>query len=129
MAGAMGGATLAVLTGYILESTGGHYMIIFCIAASAYLLALAIIHLLAPNLEPVEHLGKGSPSVFSLGSLLGFGFTGLVLGSFGGWCFGLIARQSGSGLLKDMIGGAIVGIIIGMVLGSILSRMSRPAVV
>ena len=129
MAGAMGGATLAVLTGYILERTGGNYMIIFCIASSAYLLALAIIHLLAPNLEPVEDLGKGSPGVFSLGSLLGFGFTGLVLGSFGGWCFGLIARQSGSGLLKDMIGGAIVGIIIGMVLGSIFSRISRAAVV
>src|SRR4029077_18106920 len=104
MAGAMGGATLAVLTGYILERTGGNYMIIFCIAASAYLLALTVIHLLAPKLEPVENLGQGSPGVFSLGSLLGFGFTGLVLGSFGGWCFGLIARQSGSGLLKDMIG-------------------------
>jgi ACS family hexuronate transporter-like MFS transporter len=125
MAGAMGGATLAVLTGYILERTGGNYMIIFCIAASAYLLALTVIHLLTPNLEPVKNLGKGSPSVFSLGSLLGFGFTGLVLGSFGGWCFGLIAKQSGSGLLKDMIGGAILGIISGIVLGSFFSRMSR----
>jgi MFS transporter, ACS family, hexuronate transporter len=125
MAGAMGGATLAVLTGYILERTGGNYMIIFCIAASAYLLALTVIHLLTPNLEPVKNLGKGSHSVFSLGSLLGFGFTGLVLGSFGGWCFGLIARKSGSGLLKDMIGGAIVGIISGMVLGSVFSRMNR----
>ncbi|HWN99126.1 MAG TPA: hypothetical protein VNS63_07630, partial [Blastocatellia bacterium] len=124
MAGAMGGATLAVLTGYILERTGGNYMIIFCIAASAYLLALTVIHLLTPNLEPVKNLGKGSRSVFSLGSLLGFGFTGLVVGSFGGWCFGLIARQSGSGLLKDMIGGAIVGIISGMVLGSVFSRMN-----
>jgi MFS transporter, ACS family, aldohexuronate transporter len=129
MAGAMGGATLAVLTGYILERTGGNYMIIFSTAASAYLLALAIIHLLAPNLEPVRNLGKGSPSVFSLGSLLGFGFTGLVLGSFGGWCFGLIARQSGSGLLKNMIGGAIVGMISGIVLGSVFSRMSRPETV
>jgi len=125
MAGAMGGATLAVLTGYILERTGGNYMIIFSIAASAYLLALAIIHLLTPNLEPVKNLGKGSPSMFSLGSLLGFGFTGFVLGSFGGWCFGLITRQSGQGLLKDMIGGSIVGIISGIVVGNILSRMSR----
>ena len=125
MAGAMGGATLAVLTGYILERTGGNYVIIFSIAASAYLLALAIIHLLTPNLEPVKNLGKASPGMFSLGSLLGFGFTGLVLGSFGGWCFGLISRQSGQGLLKDMVGGAIVGIISGIVLGSIFSRMSE----
>ncbi len=40
MAGAMGGATLATLTGYILDRTGGNYMILFGIAASAYLVAL-----------------------------------------------------------------------------------------
>lgn len=128
MAGAMGGATLAVLTGYILDRTGGNYMIIFCIAASAYLLALAIIHLLSPALDPVDNLGNAPADIFSLGSLLGFGFTGFVVGSFGGWCVGLITRQSGQGLLKDMIVGAVVGIISGIVIGSLLSKTSRPEV-
>ena len=123
MAGAMGGATLAVLTGYILDRTGGNYMIIFCIAASAYLLALGIIQLLAPRLDPVRNLGEGPVGMFSLGSLLGFGFIGLILGSFGGWCFGLIAKQSGQGLLKDMIGGAIIGIISGIVTGNMLVKV------
>ena len=63
--------------------------------------------------------------MFSLGSLLGFGFIGLILGSFGGWCFGLIAKQSGQGLLKDMIGGAIIGIISGIVMGNILVKVRR----
>src|SRR3954451_3020919 len=58
MAGAMGGASMAVLTGYILERTGGNYMIVFGIAASAYLVALLIIHSLAPKLEPVENLDR-----------------------------------------------------------------------
>jgi ACS family hexuronate transporter-like MFS transporter len=125
MAGAMGGATLAVLTGYILDRTGGNYMIIFCIAASAYLVALGIIQLLAPRLDPVRNLGEKPVGMFSLGSLLGFGFIGLILGSFGGWCFGLIAKQSGQGLLKDMIGGAIIGIISGIVIGNILVKVRR----
>ena len=123
MAGAMGGATLAVLTGYILDRTGGNYMIIFCIAASAYLVALGIIQLLAPRLDPVHSLGEKPIGMFSLGSLLGFGFIGLILGSFGGWCFGLIAKQSGQGLLRDMIGGAIIGIISGIVMGNILVKV------
>lgn len=125
MAGAMGGATLAVLTGYILDRTGGNYMIIFAIAGSAYLVALAIIHLLAPKLEPVEGLANEPAGVFSLGSWLGFGFMGLIFGSFGGWCFGLVSRQSGQGLLKAMMGGALVGIIAGIFTGGILSRASR----
>lgn len=49
MAGALGGATMAVATGYILKSTGQNYSIVFMIAGTAYLLALAIIHLLAPQ--------------------------------------------------------------------------------
>src|SRR6267378_2073066 len=36
MAGALGGATMQVATGYILQSTGGNYMLIFVIAGSAY---------------------------------------------------------------------------------------------
>jgi ACS family hexuronate transporter-like MFS transporter len=125
MAGAMGGATMAVLTGYILDRTGGNYMIIFGIAASAYLVALLIFHLLAPRLEPAENFDNAQASLFSLGSLLGFGFIGFILGTFGGWCIGLITRQSGQALLKNMLAGAIAGVVISIVAGHILSRARR----
>jgi ACS family hexuronate transporter-like MFS transporter len=52
MAGAVGGMLIAKLTGKILETTGS-YMPVFVIAGSVYLVALAIVHLLAPKLEPV----------------------------------------------------------------------------
>jgi ACS family hexuronate transporter-like MFS transporter len=51
MLGAVGGMIIAPLVGYILQTTGS-YVPIFIIAASAYLVALLIIHLLAPKLEP-----------------------------------------------------------------------------
>jgi MFS transporter, ACS family, hexuronate transporter len=51
MMGAVGGMIIAPLVGYILQTTGS-YVPIFIIAASAYLVALLIIHLLAPRLEP-----------------------------------------------------------------------------
>ncbi len=50
-AGAVGGMLIAKITGYILDATGS-YMPVFLIAASAYLLALGVIHLLVPKLEP-----------------------------------------------------------------------------
>ena len=53
MSGAIGGMLIAKVVGYILEWTGS-YMPIFIIAASAYLVALFIIHLLAPDLEPAK---------------------------------------------------------------------------
>ncbi len=52
MFGAIGGMVIAPLVGYILQTTGS-YVPIFMIAASAYLVALLFIHLLAPRLEPV----------------------------------------------------------------------------
>ena len=52
MAGAVGGMLISKVVGYILQSTGS-YVPIFIIAGSTYLIALAIIHLLAPKLEPV----------------------------------------------------------------------------
>ena len=52
MAGAVGGMLIAKLTGYILQMTGS-YLPVFLIAASAYLVALAAIHILAPKLTPV----------------------------------------------------------------------------
>jgi ACS family hexuronate transporter-like MFS transporter len=51
MMGAVGGMIIAPLVGYILQTTKS-YVPIFIIAASAYLVALLIIHLLAPKLEP-----------------------------------------------------------------------------
>jgi ACS family hexuronate transporter-like MFS transporter len=53
MAGAIGGMFIAKLVAYILATTGS-YVPIFAIAASAYLIALLIIHLLAPRLEPAN---------------------------------------------------------------------------
>ncbi len=53
MLGAVGGMIMSPLVGFILDKTGS-YVPIFIIAASAYLVALAIIHLLAPRLEPAE---------------------------------------------------------------------------
>jgi MFS transporter, ACS family, hexuronate transporter len=121
MAGAMGGATLATLTGYILDRTGGNYMILFGIAASAYLVALTIIHLLTPNFEPAEDLDRPAKAT-SLGSLLGFGFIGFILGTFSGWGIGLMLQRSGEGLLASMLIGALVGIGVGIAAGNLLSR-------
>ena len=53
MFGAIGGMIIAPVVGYILQTTGS-YLPVFIIAASAYLLALAIIHLLTPRLEPAK---------------------------------------------------------------------------
>jgi MFS transporter, ACS family, hexuronate transporter len=53
MAGAMGGMLIAVTAGWILEATHS-YVSLFIIAASAYPLALLLLHLAAPSLEPVR---------------------------------------------------------------------------
>ncbi len=51
MAGALGGLLIATVVGHVLQWTGS-YMIPFFIAGSAYLIALGIIQLLSPKLEP-----------------------------------------------------------------------------
>jgi len=53
MAGAIGGMLISKVVGYVLEWTGS-YVIVFIIAASAYLIALLVIHLLAPDLEEAK---------------------------------------------------------------------------
>jgi ACS family hexuronate transporter-like MFS transporter len=53
MAGAVGGMLIAKATGYVLEATGS-YVPIFLIAAVIYLVALGVVHLLAPELEPAR---------------------------------------------------------------------------
>jgi ACS family hexuronate transporter-like MFS transporter len=50
--GALGGMGMAIFTGYILDSTHS-YELLFAICASAYLVALLVVHLLTPRLEPV----------------------------------------------------------------------------
>jgi ACS family hexuronate transporter-like MFS transporter len=53
MAGAVGGMLISKVVGYILEWTGS-YVPIFIIAGSAYLVALGVIHLLAPRMQPAS---------------------------------------------------------------------------
>jgi len=53
MAGAVGGMFIAKIVGYVLQWTGS-YMVPFFIAASAYLVALLVIHALSPRLEPAQ---------------------------------------------------------------------------
>ncbi|MEN6626679.1 MAG: MFS transporter [Candidatus Sumerlaeia bacterium] len=54
MVGAMGGMMAAWTTGKILDLTHNNYQALFVTAAAAYLIALAIIHLLLPRLEPMS---------------------------------------------------------------------------
>ncbi|HEV3042081.1 MAG TPA: MFS transporter [Candidatus Angelobacter sp.] len=51
MFGALGGLLISKVTGYVLQWTGS-YLPMFIIAGSAYLIALAIIHFLNPQLKP-----------------------------------------------------------------------------
>ena len=52
-AGAMGGFLMNLTAGYLKQQTG-NYLAMFAAAASAYLVALLIMHLLVPRLEPIE---------------------------------------------------------------------------
>jgi MFS transporter, ACS family, hexuronate transporter len=51
--GAVGGMMIATFTGWLLQVTGS-YVPVFVIAGSAYLVALIVIHLLVPKLEPAR---------------------------------------------------------------------------
>jgi MFS transporter, ACS family, hexuronate transporter len=53
MAGAVGGMVISLVVGEILQRTGS-YVPIFIIAGSAYLVALLVVHLLAPKLDPAD---------------------------------------------------------------------------
>jgi len=130
MAGAFNGATMAVIVGYILEVTHGNYKIPFIIAGVAYLIALLIIHLLVPRIEPIEDMERVVAKPFSIGTIVGFGFVGSVFGSFAGWAVGLLSRVSGSSLLKHMAIGAIIGVVTGIISGIVItSSTSKPQTV
>lgn len=53
LAGALGSVILQSVAGVTIELTGGNYLPLFIVAACAYPLAIGIIHLFAPKLEPV----------------------------------------------------------------------------
>ena len=53
MLGAFGGMAFSKYIGQVLEQIGS-YTPIFIVAGSAYLVALLVIHLLSPKMEPVE---------------------------------------------------------------------------
>ncbi len=53
MAGAVGGMLIAKTVGYILQTTGS-YVLPFLIAGAAYLVAMAVIQVLTPQLEPAR---------------------------------------------------------------------------
>jgi MFS transporter, ACS family, hexuronate transporter len=53
MAGAVGGMLIAEIVGHVLQWTGS-YMVPFLIAASAYLIALLLIHMLSPKFLPAR---------------------------------------------------------------------------
>src|SRR5207302_5180232 len=130
MAGAFNGATMAVIVGYILEVTHSNYKIPFIIAGLAYLIALLIIHLLVPRIEPFEDMERVAAKPFSIGTIVGFGFVGSVFGSFAGWAVGLLSRVSGSSLLKHMAIGAIIGVVTGIISGIVItSSTSKPQTV
>jgi len=54
MAGAIGGMFIAKIVGYVLDATGKNYLVPFLMAGFAYLIALLLIHLLLPKLQPMK---------------------------------------------------------------------------
>ncbi len=123
MAGSVGGIMLAVLTGAVLQTSPGDYTVNFIIAGSAYLVALAIVHFLVPKLEVVDLGAIIEPR--SLGPVVGFGFMGLVFGTFLAWVVGLV-MLAGPALIRYLGWGAGIGAIAGVIAGiAICSSMSR----
>ena len=45
---------IAEIVGHVLQATGKNYLIPFLMAGFAYLLALLVIHLILPKLEPMR---------------------------------------------------------------------------
>jgi len=56
-AGAIGGMLIAQFVGYVLDMTGS-YTLIFAVAGSAYLVALALLHIISPRLLPTGELAS-----------------------------------------------------------------------
>jgi MFS transporter, ACS family, hexuronate transporter len=125
MAGAMGGVSLAAITGLILQRGDGNYAPMFIIAGSAYLFALLVIHLLSPRLEPVEDVEGKSVKPFSIGTVVGFGFVGFIIGEFIGWCLSLWMMKTGKPSPVFLIYGGVAGILLGSAFGVLYSSMKQ----
>lgn len=54
MAGALGGIFFAKGTGAVLQANGQNYVPVFMVCGVAYLIGLAIIHVLVPKMEPAK---------------------------------------------------------------------------
>ncbi len=54
MAGALGGMMVSKVVGWVLDATGKNYLLPFLMAGFAYLIALGVIHLLLPKLQPMH---------------------------------------------------------------------------
>jgi len=57
--GAVGGICISTFAGYVLQLRGS-YLPVFMVAGSVYLVALLVIHMLAPGLQPVATGGAAS---------------------------------------------------------------------
>ena len=126
MAGAIGGVMLQVITGVVLQKTPGDYTVNFIIAGSVYLIAFVIFHLLGPKLEPVDLAAPIKP--MSVGAVVGFGFVGLVFGTFAAWILGLINAAGPALIIYLAIGagiGALIGVVAGIAIGDMLSKEAR----
>lgn len=53
-AGGLGGFFIATIVGWVLSRNPGNYLPIFITAASMYLGAIAIVHIMVPRLEPAR---------------------------------------------------------------------------
>jgi ACS family hexuronate transporter-like MFS transporter len=53
-AGALGGCCISFIVGWVLERNPNNYLPIFIIAGSIYLIALLVIQVLVPKLEPAK---------------------------------------------------------------------------
>lgn len=60
-AGAVGGMLIATFIGFLLQATGS-YVPVFLMAGSAYLLALAVVHMLVPRLAPAQLPADAAPT-------------------------------------------------------------------
>ena len=61
---------------------------------------------------------------FSAGSIIGFGFVGLVFGTFAAWVAGLV-NAAGPAMLNYLATGAGVGAVVGVIGGIAIARAQR----